>query len=87
MLGLPTTEWTADPPCADDIERAAPAPGDWQSVGEIQHVFTHFNLTLQVWRLEVAGRLDKAVWTPISDLGGLPSVFLKVAVLGLNRII
>jgi A/G-specific adenine glycosylase len=74
MLGLPTTEWGATPlPDADAIA-AAPAVAEWRKVGEIEHVFTHFALTLSVYD---AKGLMEAEWT--DDLSALPSVFLKAA--------
>jgi len=85
MLALPTTEWRARRFTEPEVLAAAPADGDWRAVGEIEHVFTHFSLTLQVWRAEgVAGDM---VWTPRGGLDVLPSVFLKAARTGLNRLL
>jgi A/G-specific adenine glycosylase len=71
MLALPTGDWGARP--AD----APPVAADWRPMGEIEHVFTHFSLTLRVMRADGAG-FDGAIWTPVEDAGqGLPSVFLK----------
>ena len=72
MLGLPTTEWSGE---RVDALAAAPVRADWKKVGEIEHVFTHFSLTLEVGAAE--GVVADAVWT--RDLSGLPSVFLKAA--------
>ena len=74
MLGLPTGEWRDRPWSVDEALAAAPASADWREAGRVQHVFTHFALTLLVLRAE--GDMD-AIWT--RDLGGLPSVFLKAA--------
>lgn len=71
MLGLPTTAWGDD---RLDGLAAAPMKADWWRVGEIEHVFTHFSLTLEVWTAE-GEALDGAVWS--RDVSGLPSVFLK----------
>ncbi|MEL6830811.1 MAG: NUDIX domain-containing protein, partial [Pseudomonadota bacterium] len=81
MLGLPTSDWTGDVPVTDYPEQA-----DWQEVGEVRHVFTHFALMLKVWRaVSPAG----AQLTPISEAAdSLPSVFakaLKLAVSGAKR--
>lgn len=71
MLGLPTTEWGAEPV---DAAALAPVQADWRKVGEIEHVFTHFSLTLEVWT--AAGeQMEGAIWS--NDVSGLPSVFLK----------
>jgi A/G-specific adenine glycosylase len=81
MLALPSTDWRARP--FADHEVAVPLKAQWQAVGSIEHVFTHFSLTLTVWRTE--GDLDEAVWTPLDGLSALPSVFLKAARLGLGK--
>jgi A/G-specific adenine glycosylase len=78
MLALPTGDWTGG--------RPAPPKGDWRRMGEIEHVFTHFALTLEVWRGEA--EIDGALWTPLGRAGeGLPSVFLKALRAGLDRLI
>nr|WP_205690164.1 A/G-specific adenine glycosylase [Caulobacter sp. SLTY] len=74
MLGLPTSDWTASPP---PVGEGAPAKAAWREAGEIEHVFTHFSLTLKVFRAE--GDAPDVVWTPIETLDALPSVFLKAA--------
>ena len=78
MLGLPTSDWTAAPPT--DLQ-GAPAGAAWREAGEIEHVFTHFSLTLRVLLAE--GETTGVVWTARSGLGALPSVFLKAARLAL----
>jgi A/G-specific adenine glycosylase len=80
MLALPTSDWTAarnDP--------APPFPAAWREAGEIEHVFTHFALTLAVLRAE--GDAEGVIWTPRSGLDALPSVFLKAARAGLSRLL
>ena len=68
MLGLPTTDWSAEvlPPLP-------PLVADWRDAGEVEHVFTHFSLTLRVWLAR--GDWPGAQWT--NDISALPSVFLK----------
>jgi len=86
MLALPTTDWTAKPPTAAEIAAQAPAAAAWRRMGEIEHVFTHFALTLQVWRGE--GEVEDAVWVPLSRAGeGLPSVFMKALKAGFDRLV
>ncbi|MDT8857438.1 A/G-specific adenine glycosylase [Paracoccaceae bacterium Fryx2] len=46
MLGWPGTGW-------DGAGGPAPLAADWQAAGEARHTFTHFHLTLQVWRADV----------------------------------
>jgi A/G-specific adenine glycosylase len=78
MLALPTGEWTAAPVKAAQALGAAPARADWRSAGVIDHVFTHFALTLEVWRAESTTRDPGLLWLPIDAAArALPSVFLK----------
>ena len=68
MLGLPTSDWA---------QRRPAAPTGWRDVGSIEHVFTHFSLTLQVLVSETSHTED-AVWTPIEEArAALPTVFRK----------
>jgi A/G-specific adenine glycosylase len=81
MLGLPTSDWRDVPWSDDEAIAVAPTPGDWRDRGAIEHVFTHFSLTLRVFAAE--GEFDgDVVWTPREGLGALPSVFLKAALAG-----
>jgi A/G-specific adenine glycosylase len=75
MLGLPTSDWRSAPWGDAEALAAAPFDGGWRDLGTVEHVFTHFALTLRVFASE--GDLADAVWT--SDLSVLPSVFLKAA--------
>jgi len=85
MLGLPTSDWRASPWTESEAIEAAPSIGAWRRIGEIEHVFTHFSLTLQVWRADDGPAFDGVIWTPLSDLEALPSVFLKAAKQGLDQ--
>lgn len=71
MMGVPTSEWGALP----TDHAAAPMPRNWQKSGQVVHVFTHFELRLDVFIAEVDG-MDEGVW--IDDFSGLPTVFRKV---------
>lgn len=46
MLGWPGSDWSDAP------EHRPPYEAAWAHVGEVQHVFTHFHLTLQVFRAD-----------------------------------
>jgi A/G-specific adenine glycosylase len=82
MLALPTSDW-GDRPAA---LAGAPSQARWRSVGSIEHVFTHFALTLEVMRAE--GEADGLIWTPVDDAArALPSVFLKALRQGLNGLL
>jgi A/G-specific adenine glycosylase len=83
MLEVPSTEWGAAMPDAPAALKAAPATGRWRRVpGVVTHTFTHFHLTLQVWRVENARFVapDGCRWYPRKALEGeaLPSVMRKV---------
>ncbi len=77
MLGLPTSDWRAEPWSEAQAIAAAPVAAAWRPAGEIRHVFTHFALTLAVYRAE--GDWADAIWTRRTDLEAMPSVFLKAA--------
>jgi len=79
MSGVPTTNWTVREDGATGKE-AAPFEADWQEMGTITHVFTHFELRLDIFHavvtlpVEIDGR-----WSTARDLPGqaLPSVMKK----------
>ncbi|MDY6925020.1 MAG: A/G-specific adenine glycosylase [Pseudomonadota bacterium] len=76
MLGLPTSDWSVDP-----VEAPPPAPAAWREAGAVEHVFTHFALTLEVRAGEGAGPF---VWTPVEEaMASLPTVFRKALERGL----
>jgi len=85
MLALPTSDWRAAPWSDAEAIAAAPTTAPWRPAGEIEHVFTHFALTLRVFRAE--GDWDGGVWTPLSGLEAMPSVFLKAARQGLEALL
>lgn len=78
MLGLPTSDWRATPWSDAEAVEVAPAAAAWRDLGAVEHVFTHFSLTLRVFAADGANAGD-FVWTPREGLGALPSVFLKAA--------
>jgi A/G-specific adenine glycosylase len=85
MLALPTTDWRAVPFGEAEARIAAPVDAGWQAVGEVEHGFTHFTLTLRLLRAE--GEADDVIWTPRRGLDALPSVFLKAARAGLSNLL
>ncbi len=88
MLGLPTTEWRAAPLSAAEIEQAAPAAAGWRPLGPVEHVFTHFALTLQVWRGQAEAADSGRLWLAIDEAASaLPSVFLKALRAGIGQLI
>jgi A/G-specific adenine glycosylase len=77
MAGLPTSDWSVSPAAA-----APPVPADWREAGAIEHVFTHFSLTLTVRVAEGGGDF---LWTdPDEALASLPTVFRKALERGLG---
>ena len=86
MLALPTSDWRAERFSDAEAMAAAPIAADWRLAGEIEHVFTHFSLTLRVFRAE--GAAEGMLWTPVAEASaGLPSVFLKAFRAGLNGLL
>jgi A/G-specific adenine glycosylase len=75
MLGLPTSDWSTTP------DATPPVDADWREAGFVEHVFTHFSLTLDV---RVAEGTGDFVWTPVEEaLAALPTVFRKALERGL----
>ena len=70
MVGWPTSDWSETAP-ADD----PPVPGPWTEAGAIEHVFTHFSLTLTV--RTARGEGDYIWMVPEEALKALPTVFAK----------
>ena len=71
MLALPT-----------DSE-GAPAEADWREAGSVDHVFTHFALTMRLLCADAKAR-PSGTWWPIERLGeaGLPTLFARLAARG-----
>jgi A/G-specific adenine glycosylase len=87
MAALPTSDWLSRPLTSAEARASAPASADWRAMGEVEHVFTHFALTLTVLKAEVSCDIEGAVWTSAARAGeGLPSVFLKALRAGLGRL-
>jgi A/G-specific adenine glycosylase len=84
MLGLPTSDWGKEPAQPNAALAAALETADWSLAGEIEHVFTHFALTLQVLRAEAPAQAEGVLWLPVEDAAqALPSVFRKALRLSL----
>jgi A/G-specific adenine glycosylase len=85
MLALPSSDWRTARWTDAEALAAAPAEAAWRGVGEVEHGFTHFTLTLKLMRAE--GDASDVIWSPRRDLDGLPSVFLKAARAGLTNLL
>ena len=87
MLALPTSDWRAAPFGPGEAVDAAPATADWVSVGEVEHIFTHFALALTVLRADVDGLPEAVEWASVTTAAqGLPTVFRKALEAGLGRL-
>jgi A/G-specific adenine glycosylase len=76
MLGLPTGEWREGP-----LDETPPIVAAWRDAGAVEHVFTHFSLTLGV---RVADGQGDLIWlTEDQAVEALPTVFRKALERGL----
>jgi len=81
MLGLPSTPWDNQPV---NPTPSAPFIANWRPVGEIEYVFTHFSLTLEILEAPVPPGDHGLIWRPLEAAAtSLPSVFLKALRAGL----
>lgn len=81
MAGLPTTEWRDKKWSRAEVLKHAPVAGEWKKTGAIEHVFTHFALTLDVYSAQTAPPND-GWW---GDVSALPTVFKKAAQAGREK--
>ena len=78
MRALPTSSWVESPLSEPDVRRQAPIEGAWRRVGAVDHVFTHFGLTLSVYELDLASAPEGFHWTNAETArGDMPTVFSK----------
>ena len=77
MEALPTTEWRDKKWTRAAALKHAPVDAAWTKAGEVRHVFTHFELTLDVYVANAAPKGDG--WWGNSN--ALPTVFKKAATL------
>lgn len=78
MAALPSTEWRAKKITRAEALAHAPVSAAWKKIGQIEHVFTHFALTLDVYETDCAPSND-GWW---GDATALPTVFKKAALKG-----
>lgn len=79
MTGLPTSNWTVRGDGATG-PGAAPFVAAWRAKGVVSHVFTHFELRLEVFHAVVTGDSDHPGWWSARDsIAGeaLPTVMKK----------
>ncbi len=79
MSEVPTTGWTSRIDGETEPD-SAPFAGNWQRVGSINHVFTHFSLELDVFKTEMGNTAPAGTfWSLPRDISGeaLPTVMKK----------
>lgn len=80
MAEPPTSSWSARTDGATDID-AAPFKAAWRPAGSIRHVFTHFELSMNVFRADgtAFAAPEGWWWSPPGELAkeALPSVMKK----------
>jgi A/G-specific adenine glycosylase len=69
MAGWPGSVWAEGPPPA----HAPPVAADWRPAGEVDHVFTHFRLRLEVLAAEVGAQAAPARGAFVSAADFAPS--------------
>lgn len=98
MLAVPATPWVevlnggaAIAPDASSLEATfhhPPLDGNWRSIGEVRHVFTHFHLKLEVRLLRLDGEGHAkytAEFQPAAQaIAAMPTVFAKAVRLALG---
>nr|WP_314437453.1 A/G-specific adenine glycosylase [uncultured Brevundimonas sp.] len=72
MMGLPTSAWAVGA-----AEAAPPVAADWREAGAVEHVFTHFSLTLSVRTARVDGGGGYEWMGREAARAALPTVFAK----------
>ena len=78
MMGFPGTEWGEK--LANPIDDA-PLKRNWEKCdSHVKHVFTHFELRLDVYRAEAANPIAKGTWAALNEIAdyALPTVMKKV---------
>ena len=79
MTELPGSEWRATPGPATEAQRHAPMPAAWRPAGQVRHVFTHFELHLDVYAARVPAIRADGFLRPADGLDdeALPSLMRK----------
>ena len=83
MRALPSADWSE----TNDV--TPPIAADWQPLGTVAHIFTHFHLTLNIQGVRLKRgckpQLDGEWWKlERLDEAGLPSLFAKAAARAMN---
>lgn len=72
-MSFPSTGW-------DGSDLPPPGPADWREIGEVRHVFTHFNLVMRVMVGDLVGEPLRGRAVPLRhiDRKALPGLMRKV---------
>ncbi len=84
MLGFPGTDWGDKMPAALE---GAPSPRNWEKCDDtVRHVFTHFELYLDVYRSETRTQKLDGIWADLENIRdyALPTVMTKALKIALN---
>ncbi len=86
MTELPGTEWRAAPWARAEAEALGPMPASWRLAGQIRHVFTHFELFLDVFAGRVPAIAAEGFLRDAAALQeeALPSVMRKAVVVAMG---
>jgi A/G-specific adenine glycosylase len=90
MVEIPGTAWRAEPWARPEALAEAPAQAAWVKWGVVRHVFTHFELWLDVYGASLPVIPEEAMaggfLCPAEELPGqaLPSLMAKCLALGLK---
>ena len=78
-LAFPSSGW-------DGSDMAPPAPADWQDIGIVRHVFTHFALDLTVFAARIDDAPRRGRLAPLNgfDPAALPGLMRKAWALAHN---
>jgi A/G-specific adenine glycosylase len=82
MRALPGGAW------GEAAEPTPPADAAWRPVGTVEHVFTHFSLSLDVMAAELSARpalhQPDSQWWPVETIehAGLPTLYARAAAIG-----
>lgn len=92
MVEIPGTEWRAEAWSRQEALTQAPvAQAPWVKLGSVRHVFTHFELLLDVYAASLvtipAVAIGQGFLCPAADLSGqaLPSLMAKCLALGQKK--
>ncbi len=81
MAEFPGTPWRDAPWSHEEARALAPAIAPWRPAGHVRHVFTHFELRVEMFAAQLPGIEAPGFLLPVSELAdaALPSLMRKCA--------